>query len=39
MATGPNLFDVEADSYDRLIGRYLPTLGPAFADAAATPAA
>jgi SAM-dependent methyltransferase len=34
MATGPDLFDVAADSYDRLIGRYLPTLGPAFADAA-----
>ena len=28
------LFDVAADGYDRLMGRYLPTLGPAFADAA-----
>lgn len=34
MGTGRSLFDVEAGSYDRLIGRYLPTLGPAFADAA-----
>ena len=28
------LFDVAADGYDRLMGRYLPTLGVAFADAA-----
>ena len=28
------LFDVAAGGYDRLMGRYLPTLGPAFADAA-----
>ena len=28
------LFAVAADSYDRLMGRYLPTLGVAFADAA-----
>jgi SAM-dependent methyltransferase len=28
------LFDVAAEGYDRLMGRYLPTLGPAFADAA-----
>jgi SAM-dependent methyltransferase len=34
MGTGQDLFDVAADAYDRLIGRYLPTLGPAFADAA-----
>lgn len=34
MATGEDLFDVAAGAYDRLIGRYLPTLGPAFADAA-----
>jgi SAM-dependent methyltransferase len=27
-------FDVAADGYDRLIGRYLPTLAPAFADEA-----
>jgi ubiquinone/menaquinone biosynthesis C-methylase UbiE len=27
-------FVVAADGYDRLMGRYLPTLGPAFADAA-----
>jgi SAM-dependent methyltransferase len=27
-------FVASADSYDRLMGRYLPTLGPAFADAA-----
>jgi SAM-dependent methyltransferase len=27
-------FDVPADAYDRLMGRYLPTLAPAFADAA-----
>ena len=32
--TEGNLFDVAADAYDRLIGRYLPTLGPVFADAA-----
>jgi len=31
---GPALFDVAAEAYDRLIGRYLPTLGVAFADAA-----
>ena len=30
----PALFDVAAEAYDRLIGRYLPTLGMAFADAA-----
>ncbi|SER29822.1 class I SAM-dependent methyltransferase [Microlunatus flavus] len=29
-----SLFDVSAGSYDRLIGRYLPTIGVAFADAA-----
>lgn len=29
-----SLFDVAADGYDRLMGRYLPTLGPVFADAA-----
>ena len=28
------LFAVAADAYDRLIGRYLPSLGPAFVDAA-----
>ena len=28
------LFDVAAEGYDRLMGRYLPSLGPAFADAA-----
>lgn len=28
------LFDVAAEGYDRLMGRYLPTLGPAFADTA-----
>ncbi len=28
------LFDVAAEGYDRLMGRFLPTLGPAFADAA-----
>ena len=27
-------FDVSAEKYDRLVGRYLPELGPAFADAA-----
>jgi ubiquinone/menaquinone biosynthesis C-methylase UbiE len=27
-------FNVPADGYDRLMGRYLPTLAPAFADAA-----
>jgi 2-polyprenyl-3-methyl-5-hydroxy-6-metoxy-1,4-benzoquinol methylase len=27
-------FDVPAEAYDRLMGRYLPTLAPAFADAA-----
>jgi SAM-dependent methyltransferase len=27
-------FDVPADGYDRLMGRYLPTLAPAFADSA-----
>jgi SAM-dependent methyltransferase len=27
-------FVVPAESYDRLVGRYLPSLGPAFADAA-----
>jgi ubiquinone/menaquinone biosynthesis C-methylase UbiE len=27
-------FDVPGDAYDRLMGRYLPTLAPAFADAA-----
>ena len=27
-------FEVAAEGYDRLMGRYLPTLGPAFADAA-----
>ncbi len=31
--TGQN-FVVPADAYDRLMGRYLPTLAPAFADAA-----
>jgi trans-aconitate methyltransferase len=29
------LFDVEAAAYDRLMGRYLPTLAVGFADAAA----
>lgn len=29
-----HLFDVPAEAYDRLVGRYLPTLAPAFADAA-----
>lgn len=29
-----NLFDVAPDAYDRLMGRFLPTLGTAFADAA-----
>ena len=28
------LFAVAADGYDRLMGRYLPTLGPVFAQAA-----
>lgn len=28
------MFDAPADAYDRLMGRYLPTLGPEFADAA-----
>ena len=28
------LFAVAAEAYDRLMGRYLPTLGVAFADAA-----
>ena len=27
-------FVVAAEGYDRLMGRYLPSLGPAFADAA-----
>jgi ubiquinone/menaquinone biosynthesis C-methylase UbiE len=30
----PGAFDVPAEAYDRLIGRYLPTLAPAFAEAA-----
>ncbi|MFT4166346.1 MAG: methyltransferase domain-containing protein [Microlunatus sp.] len=30
----PGLFAVAASAYDRLMGRYLPTLGVAFADAA-----
>lgn len=34
METGRSLFDVAADGYDRLMGRYLPTLGPVFADVA-----
>lgn len=38
MAQDPNsvapLFAVAAEAYDRLMGRYLPTLGVAFADAA-----
>lgn len=29
-----SMFAVAADGYDRLMGRYLPTLGPVFADAA-----
>lgn len=29
-----SLFDVAAEGYDRLMGRYLPSLGPAFVDAA-----
>jgi ubiquinone/menaquinone biosynthesis C-methylase UbiE len=29
-----SLFAVAAEGYDRLMGRYLPTLGPVFADAA-----
>ncbi len=33
-ASARQLFDVEAGAYDRLMGRYLPTLGAAFADAA-----
>ena len=31
---GDAAFVVAAEGYDRLMGRYLPTLGPAFADAA-----
>lgn len=34
MEADRSLFDVEAGSYDRLMGRYLPTLGVAFADSA-----
>lgn len=30
----PSPFAVAAEGYDRLMGRYLPTLGPVFADAA-----
>ncbi len=29
-----NTFVASAESYDRLMGRYLPSLAPAFADAA-----
>ena len=29
-----NTFAAPAESYDRLMGRYLPSLAPAFADAA-----
>jgi SAM-dependent methyltransferase len=32
--SGDAAFVVAAEGYDRLMGRYLPTLGPAFADAA-----
>ena len=32
--TGNTFFAVPAESYDRLMGRYLPSLAPAFADAA-----
>lgn len=34
MVSSERFFDVGADGYDRLMGRYLPSLGPRFAEAA-----